>query len=265
MKLLCTYVRSVAYLLPITLLGSPANQGMAAMGASKARPSAAAAAVWFMVAVALAAVVPSSEAYVFYAGGRDGWVVDPAESYNHWAERNRFQVNDTIVFAYEEGPSSVLLVTEQDFDACNTRSPVRRLESAGAAAVRGSVFRFDRSGPFFFISGDEDRCQKGQKLYIVVMAVRPTRPAAAVAPAAPEETAPPPASGAAAAPPPLWAPAPEYAQGPGMSGLGASADEETSRSSSKLGAPPPTATAARLELDEVIMGTVVGVLGALVL
>lgn len=41
-------------------------------------------------------MVSSSEAYVFYAGGRDGWVVDPAESYNHWAERNRFQVNDTI-------------------------------------------------------------------------------------------------------------------------------------------------------------------------
>ncbi|KAL6614526.1 hypothetical protein ACP70R_036796 [Stipagrostis hirtigluma subsp. patula] len=238
---------------------------MAAMGASSKVWSSSSAAAWLMVAVGLAAVVSSSEAYAFYAGGRDGWVVDPAESYNHWAERNRFQVNDTIVFAYEEGPSSVLLVTEQDFDACSTRNPVRRLE-AGGAAGRGSVFRFDRSGPFFFISGDEDRCQKGQKLYIIVMAVRPTTRT----PPAVEETALPPAgataalppAGATAAPPPLWASAPEYAQAPGMGGLGGSASEETSRSSSP-GAPPPTAAAARL--DEAIIATVAGVLGALVL
>lgn len=64
------------------------------MGASRAWSSAAAA--WLVVVVGLAAVASSSEAYVFYAGGRDGWVLDPTESYNHWARRNRFQVNDTI-------------------------------------------------------------------------------------------------------------------------------------------------------------------------
>ncbi|KAK8537821.1 hypothetical protein V6N13_096376 [Hibiscus sabdariffa] len=29
-------------------------------------------------------------------GGRDGWVVNPSENYNHWVERMRFQVNDTL-------------------------------------------------------------------------------------------------------------------------------------------------------------------------
>jgi hypothetical protein len=67
------------------------------MAASEALSSSSAAAAWLAIAMGLAAMVSSSEAYVFYAGGRDdGWVLGPTESYNHWAGRNRFQVNDTI-------------------------------------------------------------------------------------------------------------------------------------------------------------------------
>ncbi|CAK7322752.1 unnamed protein product [Dovyalis caffra] len=65
-----------------------------------------------------------SQGYKFYVGGRDGWVTNPSENYNHWAERNRFQVNDTLFFKYKKG-------------------------------------------------GHADRCNKGQKLIIIVMAVRP--------------------------------------------------------------------------------------------
>jgi len=139
------------------------------------------------------------------------------------------------VFTHEKGVDSVLQVTEQDFDTCNTRNPVRRLQAA-VGSSGSSVFRLDRSGPFFFISSDEDRCQKGQKLYIIVMAVRQptTPPAPAVAPA-PDSAFPP-------APSPVWASAPENAH-----------------------APPPTAGASRLVIDEWIIGSVVGVIGALVL
>ncbi|CAO2166384.1 unnamed protein product [Urochloa humidicola] len=225
------------------------------MGASKAWSSAAACVV---IAMGLAAMVSSSEAYVFYAGGRDGWVLGPTESYNHWAGRNRFQVNDTIVFAHEAGVTSVLLVTEKDYDVCGTRSPVRRLDAVGGGSGR-SVFRFDRSGSFFFISNDEDRCQKGQKLYIIVMAPRPPVVAAAPAPGpGPSQWT---ASSAPA--PPMWALAPEYARGPGMSAMGGSGRDGTSLSSS-LGAPPPTAGASR-SVGEAIVGSVVGVVGALVL
>jgi hypothetical protein len=63
------------------------------MGASQVWASVPA---WLVIVVGLAAVVSSSEAHVFYAGGHDGWVLSPTESYNHWAGRNRFQVNDTI-------------------------------------------------------------------------------------------------------------------------------------------------------------------------
>uniref|UniRef100_A0A0D9V5L4 Homeobox domain-containing protein n=1 Tax=Leersia perrieri TaxID=77586 RepID=A0A0D9V5L4_9ORYZ len=212
-------------------------------------------AAWFMAVLGFAAVVSSSEAYVFYAGGRDGWVVDPSESFNHWAERNRFQVNDTIVFMHDdEVAGSVLLVTEQDFDACNTGNPVQRLDDVAAGR---SVFRFDRSGPFFFISGDEDRCQKGQKLYIIVMAVRQMPPSeapepAAAGPGSSESSAGPafPPTGDAMPPSPFWASPPEYAQAPGRSSLD-DFDGEMSRSST-LGAPPPMSGAAGL--DEVVAG-----------
>ena len=130
------------------------------------------------------------------------------------------------VFVHEEGVSSVLLVTEQDFDTCSTRSPVRRLDAVGGAGR--SMFRFDQSGPFFFISSDEDRCRKAQKLYIIVMAVRPAV-AVAPAPSSSRWTASPPAG--AAAPPPLWASAPEYAGAPRISALDNSDHEGTSLTS----------------------------------
>lgn len=38
----------------------------------------------------------SSQALDFHVGGKDGWVLKPSDYYNHWAQRNRFQVNDTL-------------------------------------------------------------------------------------------------------------------------------------------------------------------------
>ncbi|OAY54877.1 early nodulin-like protein 1 [Manihot esculenta] len=109
----------------------------------------------------------SSVAYNFYVGGRDGWVLNPSEKYNDWAGRNRFQVNDTLIFKFKEGSDSVLLVKKDDYNTCNTNEPLKVMKSAT------SVFQFDRSGPFFFISGNKANCEKGQRLIIVVLAIRP--------------------------------------------------------------------------------------------
>lgn len=180
------------------------------------------------------------------------------------------RVSWLAVFLHDdEVGGSVLQVTEGDFDTCSTGNPVQRLEDVAAGR---SVFRFDRSGPFFFISGDEDRCQKGQKLYIIVMAVRPTKPSEAPEPAGAAgpvsskswswQAFPP--AGATTPPPlpPSWASAPEHAQAPGKSSLGGSGGGEMSHSSS-LGAPPPTSGAAGLA--GVVASVVVGVLGALLM
>ncbi|XVF66815.1 hypothetical protein PTKIN_Ptkin10aG0067800 [Pterospermum kingtungense] len=114
----------------------------------------------------LSCLISSTRGYKFCVGGKDGWVVSPSENYNHWAERNRFQVNDTLLFKYKKGSDSVLLVTREDYYSCNTKSPIQSLTEGD------STFTFDRSGPFFFITGNADNCNKGQKLIVVVMAVR---------------------------------------------------------------------------------------------
>lgn len=70
------------------------------------------------------------------------------------------------VFKYEKGLDSVLVVNQEAYDNCNKTNPKETLSDGE------SVFKFKRSGPFFFISGQNDKCEKGEKLIIVVMAVR---------------------------------------------------------------------------------------------
>ncbi|KAG6637326.1 hypothetical protein CIPAW_11G170700 [Carya illinoinensis] len=122
---------------------------------------------FFLYFVLLSCFLSSSLAYNFYVGGRDGWVLYPSESYSHWAERNRFQVNDTLVFKYKKGTDSVLVVNKDDYYNCNTKNPIKKLEEGD------SDFQFDRSGPFFFVTGKDQSCEKGQKLIVIVLAKAP--------------------------------------------------------------------------------------------
>ncbi|XP_038684053.1 early nodulin-like protein 1 [Tripterygium wilfordii] len=108
----------------------------------------------------------SSQAYKFWVGGKAGWVLNPSENYNHWAERSRFRVNDTLYFRYKKGSDSVLVVTKEDYFSCNTTKPLQSFTDGE------STFKFDRWGPFFFISGQSNNCNNGQKLITVVMAPR---------------------------------------------------------------------------------------------
>ncbi|XP_059284222.1 early nodulin-like protein 4 [Lycium ferocissimum] len=105
----------------------------------------------------------SSQGYKFYVGGKEGWVLEPSESYSHWAERNRFQVNDTIVFKYKKGSDSVLVVHKDDYFKCNKTKPIHNIKDGH------SKLKFTRSGPFYFISGQDDHCEKGQKVLVVVI------------------------------------------------------------------------------------------------
>ncbi|XP_030511901.1 early nodulin-like protein 2 isoform X1 [Rhodamnia argentea] len=103
----------------------------------------------------------------FYVGGRDGWVVHPAEDYNHWAGRNRFLITDTLLFKYKKGKDSVLLVNKDGYDQCDAHDPIKKWDDGD------TVFQFDRFGPFYFISGRDGNCRKGQKLIVVVLAFKP--------------------------------------------------------------------------------------------
>ncbi|XP_038685680.1 early nodulin-like protein 2 [Tripterygium wilfordii] len=118
-----------------------------------------------------------SQAYKFYVGGRDGWVLNPKESYNHRTGRNRFQVNDTLYFKYKKGEDSVLVVKKDDYLKCKIENPIMKMEGGD------SEFKFDRSGPFYFMTGNKHHCIKGQKLIVIVLAVRKTKPFPTPAPA----------------------------------------------------------------------------------
>ncbi|XP_075499581.1 uncharacterized protein LOC142538022 [Primulina tabacum] len=143
----------------------------------------------------------SSQAYTFYVGGNEGWITHPSNiSYHRWAEMNRFQINDSLVFRYKKGSDSVLVVTKDDYERCNKDSP-RQVFKDG-----DSKFKFDKSGPFFFISGRTQHCEKGQKLVTVVLSDRhhnappspspthspPMKPPPSHSPPPPSHNAPPP-------------------------------------------------------------------------
>ncbi|CAA2978282.1 early nodulin 1 [Olea europaea subsp. europaea] len=109
-----------------------------------------------------AAVLVNS--YRFDVGDERGWTKptgkDP-QTYNQWAAKNRFRIGDTVHFKYQN--DSVLEVTSADYLNCNTSNPISKFEDGD------TVFQFDRSGFFYFISGQPDNCKAGQKIIIRVM------------------------------------------------------------------------------------------------
>ncbi|KAJ4867504.1 early nodulin-like protein 5 [Raphanus sativus] len=99
-------------------------------------------------------------------GGEDGWVVPNSnkshgDMFNQWASHNRFKVGDTIRFKYKK--DSVLVVSEDEYKQCKATKP--QLYSNN----QDTVFKLDRPGLFYFISGVSGHCEKGQKMIIKVM------------------------------------------------------------------------------------------------
>ncbi|XP_023634209.1 early nodulin-like protein 2 isoform X2 [Capsella rubella] len=111
-----------------------------------------------------------SDARKFNVGGSGAWVPNPSENYQSWSGQNRFLVHDTLYFSYAKGADSVLEVNKADYDGCNTKNPIKRADD-GASEIS-----LDRYGPFYFISGNEDNCKKGQKLTVVVISPRTLSP-----------------------------------------------------------------------------------------
>ncbi|XP_021715453.1 early nodulin-like protein 1 [Chenopodium quinoa] len=111
---------------------------------------------------------PADQGTNFLFGGKDGWVLNPCKSYNHWAERNRFQVNDTLCKPYVNIFCFCLFI-------------FMYVIKGDMGVSHYTQYIFGRSGPQYFISSSEDHCMKGQKLVIVVLAVRPKKPSPAPA------------------------------------------------------------------------------------
>ncbi|TKY48204.1 Early nodulin protein 1 [Spatholobus suberectus] len=104
----------------------------------------------------------------FKVGGRFGWHEpgpNNTEFYSQWAERNRFQIGDALVFEYQN--DSVLSVEKWDYINCDASNPITAFDNGK------STFNLDRPGDFYFISGTDDHCKNGQRLLVDVMHPHP--------------------------------------------------------------------------------------------
>ncbi|VAI79745.1 unnamed protein product [Triticum turgidum subsp. durum] len=123
-----------------------------------------------LLCFALAAAAASAAQY--RVGEQRGWSVPAAgaEPLNTWSSRMRFIIGDQLLFVYPKDTDSVLLVDQAAYNACNTTTYVSKFQGGS------TVFTLDRSGPFFFISGNEASCKAEQKLIVVVLSVDHTPP-----------------------------------------------------------------------------------------
>ncbi|XP_057804629.1 early nodulin-like protein 6 [Salvia miltiorrhiza] len=109
-------------------------------------------------------------------GGDNGWATPSSKNqlfYNDWASKNRFNVNDTLRFAYKK--DSVMVVTEEEYEKCRSSHPVFFANNGDTAFV------LERPGLFYFISGVATHCQRGLKMIVKVL--EPESPPQTAAPA----------------------------------------------------------------------------------
>ncbi|KAK9057039.1 hypothetical protein SSX86_024405 [Deinandra increscens subsp. villosa] len=146
--------------------------------------------VTLIAILSLLLLIQNNNAYEFMVGGSGDWSL-ALTSYNQWAEKNRFQIGDTVLFEYEAGKDSVVQVSKDDYDNCNAASPIAKYSDGS------SVIKLDQSGPHYFISGLVENCKNNEKIVIVVMADRshqsPPSAPPSPAPAGEESPSPPPA------------------------------------------------------------------------
>ncbi|XP_023523454.1 early nodulin-like protein 2 [Cucurbita pepo subsp. pepo] len=97
------------------------------------------------------------------------------------------------VFNYAADQDSVLQVTQDAYANCSIQAPIKQYSDGH------TVFQFDKSGAYYFISGNKAHCLKDEKLVVVVLADRTN-----------STTLPPPPSAPSPAPPndQTWPPSP---------------------------------------------------------
>ncbi|KAK1414021.1 hypothetical protein QVD17_29758 [Tagetes erecta] len=112
------------------------------------------------------------EAREFVVGGKENpWSIPASpNTLNSWAEKERFKIGDSLVFKYDSKTDSVLRVEEGDYKKCNKAKPINEYHDGN------TMFKINESGSFFFISGADGHCEKGEKLEIRVLSHKHSSP-----------------------------------------------------------------------------------------
>lgn len=77
-------------------------------------------------------------------------------------------MNFWLGFKYEK--DSVMVVSEEEYEKCKSTRPLFFGNNGN------TIFKFERPGLFYFISGVSGHCTRGQKLIIKVLDIEPTAP-----------------------------------------------------------------------------------------
>ncbi|KAJ0544555.1 putative Phytocyanin domain, cupredoxin [Helianthus annuus] len=128
----------------------------------------------FIIFLFIAIATVTTAAKEYFVGNHVGWRIPPpneTEIYTIWASRRRFYIGDTLRFRYSA--SSVVQVDKYGFYHCDSTHPI-------SFSVDGNtVVKLDKVGTVYFISGNSERCSKGQRMIVNVNNVRQHYPPAA--------------------------------------------------------------------------------------
>ncbi|KAI5059247.1 hypothetical protein GOP47_0026056 [Adiantum capillus-veneris] len=114
--------------------------------------------------VMVVVLAPATHATKYTVGGSPGWVV--GEDMEAWGAQHTFYVGDELYFPYPYGQSSVLLVTEEDYNDCNAN---RAISSDGG--LGNMAMTLLTAETYFFISGHPEQCTEGLRLEVHVLEV----------------------------------------------------------------------------------------------
>ncbi|CAF2077394.1 unnamed protein product [Brassica oleracea var. botrytis] len=130
-------------------------------------------------------IVNKAYAREFMVGGAKGWTLPSGSQVMGRTEQ-------IPMFVYQPNQDSVFQVTRDAYDSCNTDAPTAKF------ADGKTPFALTHSGPYYFISGNKDNCNKNEKLVVIVMADRNGKTTSS---SSPPSQAPAPSGEAAPSPP----------------------------------------------------------------
>ncbi|KAA0058752.1 mucin-5AC [Cucumis melo var. makuwa] len=110
-------------------------------------------------------------------GGSVGWTIPPggAAFYVNWTAGKTFAVGDSLVFNFRTDVHDVERVPKLSFDICSDDNEIGDTIESGPATVVLTT-----PGEHYYISGENQDCELGQKLAINVVASRSTGPVTSI-------------------------------------------------------------------------------------
>ncbi|KAL0376876.1 UNVERIFIED_CONTAM: hypothetical protein Scaly_0805200 [Sesamum calycinum] len=98
---------------------------------------------------------------VYKVGDSAGWTT--GVDYEKWASSHTFKVGDKIVFNYDPEKHDVVEVSQQDYNICNSNSPISRYNSGN------DELEIITPGTFYYICSYSNMCeQEKQKVAIKI-------------------------------------------------------------------------------------------------